>query len=112
MLHEAAEPKGRLRYSYASGAVDTTTWTLVGALPQGIFSMVEIYDSSTQCFELKVDTTAGTANSGYINMYGMPGGNGRIPLRLDGGNAAALNLYIRMVSAASGTTGQFIINFW
>jgi hypothetical protein len=113
MVHEAAEPRGRLRYEYATGAVGTSTWVLVGAMPTGTFSTVEIYDSGTFCMEMKLDTAAGTSASTYFNMYIMPGGNGRIPLRVDGGSSAALNLYIRAVgTGASATAGQFIINFW
>lgn len=114
MIHEAAEPKGRLRYEYATGAVGTTTWVLVGAMPNiGAVSTCEIYDSGTFAMEMKLDTVAGTSASTYCNMYIMPGGNGRIPLRLDGGSSTALNLYIRAVgTGASAATGQFIINFW
>lgn len=111
MSLEAAEPKGRLRYDYTTGAVGSTTWVLVGPIPGGLQSSMtvcEIYDSSTQVMELKADSTAGTA-AGNINMFVLPGGNGRITFRLDGGP----NLYIRnAVASASASTGQFIINFW
>ena len=111
MIHESGVPKGRLLLDYSTTNVTSTTWVLVGALPVGTIGTVEIYDSGTQVMELKQDTAAGTG-AGNINMWVLPGGNGRIPLRLDGpASGSTMNLYVRAQST-SATTGKLIINLF
>lgn len=110
MSWESGSPVQRLRLDYASTNVGDTDWVLVGQVTQSA-RIVEIFDSGVKAMELKIDDAAGTGATN-IQMYVMPGGNGRINLNLDGGGTGN-NLYIRCIEAGvTVSTGQFLMNIF
>lgn len=112
MIHESAQPRARFLVDYTSAGINVAggAWVKIADIPAGVYTTAEIYDSSTQTMEMKIDNTAGTGATN-VNMYIMPGGNGRIPFRVDGGTSG-LGLYLRGATAVAPSTGIFILNLW
>lgn len=109
MSWEAGNPTARFLLDYSTTNVGPTTWVLVGALTTTT-KIAEIYDSGGKTMELKMDSSAG-GSATAIQMYIMPGGNGRIPLDLSYGTTA--NLYVRCcIAATTVSSGLLIINLF
>lgn len=107
MSFESGNPTQRLSLAYASTNVGPTTWVEVGTLSNSA-KVVEIFDSGGKAMEIKMDSTAGTAD-GNVPMFIMPGGNGRINLNLDAGP----KLYVRCAEAATTvSSGLLLINIF
>lgn len=96
-------PAFTYRYSYADGEVDTTNWKEIEDSLGMSCTELEIFDSSGQVLEFGI----GPAGSEVRQFFIMPGGNAqRVGQILNAG----MRLAIRAVSAATGSSGQIVIN--
>lgn len=90
-----------LYHDYSSGNVTTAAYTEVSAATSGEITELEIFDSSGEVMIL----ATGAAASEVDLLYIMPGGNGRIPVRI----AAGTRLSIK-AKTATASSGQLVIN--
>jgi hypothetical protein len=92
-----------VRKDYTSETVTTSDYTeLIASIPTAVLN-VEIFDSSGEILVLAVGNVGAEVNKVYV----FPGGNGRIPLKLDVGE----RLSIKAVSAAAAT-GDLLVNLY
>jgi len=94
------------RRAYSTGSVDTSTWLEIDSSLNANASGVEIFDSCGQVMELGY----GASSAEQRLMLVKPGGtDGHI---VPAGLHAGMRVCYRGVSAASGTDGELVINFY
>jgi hypothetical protein len=91
----------RARLSYAADTVTTAAYTELDSSLAAACNELEIFDSSGQTMVLATGAAASETDLLYI----LPGGNGRVPVRL----AAATRLSVKGVSS-SANTGELTVN--
>jgi hypothetical protein len=93
----------KARRDYSSGNVSTAAYTQLIASTAAECQEVEIFDSSGQTLVLATGAAASEADQIYV----VPGGNGRVPLRIASGTRVS-------IKAVSGTasTGEVVINLY
>lgn len=96
--------RNRVRLVYSTTNVTTGAWVqLLSTVGAAEIMEIEIFDSSGETLELGV----GAAGSEVANVYVIPGGNGKIPVKI----AANARLAIKAVSATANS-GEIVINLY
>jgi len=92
-----------VRNVYSSTNVTTAAWVqLVSAMPQSA-SEIEVFDSSGQTLKIGF----GASGSEVTQFQIIPGGNGKVPIRVPSGARVS----IRSISGTA-STGELDINFY
>jgi hypothetical protein len=92
-----------IRNVYSVTNVTTLAWVQLAAAIQSGVSEVEIFDSSGQTLQLGV----GAAGHESVILTVLPGGNGRVPLKLDVGSRLSIKAL-----TATANSGEIDINLY
>jgi hypothetical protein len=93
----------RVRIDYSSTSVLTSAYTQVLASTSSAISEVEIFDSSGNTMIL---ATGAPSSEGEV-LYIVPGGNGRVPVKIASGTRVAIKAL-----SGNATSGEIVINFY
>lgn len=92
-----------IRNDYTSTSVTTSAWVEIVASLSADVQEIEIFDSSGQTLELGVGGSGSEARQLYI----LPGGNGKVPLRIASGARVSVK-----AASATASVGELVINFY
>lgn len=94
-------PVDHIRYDYTGVSITASAYTQVTASIGGTCNEVDIFDSSGQTLVL----ATGAAGFESDQIYIVPSGNGRIPLKINSGSRVSLKAI-----SADASTGEFDLN--